>query len=128
MTQELTDARNSLREAHADARALAVKGEQFLAVGDESEVMRVRGTDTQVVSAHACRPPACVVNLLYGSGRTSFEGQPNWLMTPQIAARLGRVARRLLRAPSKTGAASAGDAEREIKTGSMFTGRSPDFH
>jgi predicted amidohydrolase YtcJ len=38
-----------------DARALAVKGEQFLAVGDESEVMRVRGTDTQVVSAHGRR-------------------------------------------------------------------------
>jgi hypothetical protein len=39
---------------------------------------------------------------------------------------MGRVARRLLLAPSKTGAAKAGDAEREIKTGPMFTGRSQD--
>ena len=51
---------------------------------------------------------------------------PDWLMTPQTAARLGRVARRLLRAPSKTGAANAGDAGREIKTGTVFTGRSQD--
>ena len=57
--------------------------------------------------------------------RLSVAGH-DWLMTPQTAARLGRVARRLLRAPSKTGAANAGDAEREIKTGPMFTGRSQD--
>jgi hypothetical protein len=60
------------------------------------------------------------------SYRLSVAGQPDWLMTPQTAARLGRVARRLLRAPSKTGAANAGDAGREIKTGPMFTGRSQD--
>ena len=59
------------------------------------------------------------------SYRLSVAGQ-DWLMTPQTAARLGRVARRLLRVPSKTGAANAGDAEREIKTGPMFTGRSQD--
>jgi len=59
------------------------------------------------------------------SYRLCVAGQ-DWLMTPQTAARLGRVARRLLRAPSKTGAANAGDAEREIKTGPMFTGRSQD--
>jgi hypothetical protein len=59
------------------------------------------------------------------SYRLSVAGH-DWLMTPQTAARLGRVARRLLRAPSKTGAANAGDAEREIKTGPMFTGRSQD--
>jgi hypothetical protein len=60
------------------------------------------------------------------SYRLSVAGQPDWLMTPQTAARLGRVARRLLQALSKTGAANAGDAEREIKTGPMFTGRSQD--
>jgi hypothetical protein len=65
------------------------------------------------------------------SYRLSVAGQPDWLMTPQTAARLGRAARRLLRAPSKTGvpnrrAANAGDAEHEIKIGPMFTGRSQD--
>jgi hypothetical protein len=59
------------------------------------------------------------------SYRLSVAGQ-DWLMTPQTAARLGRVARRLLGALSKTGAANAGDAERENKTGPMFTGRSQD--
>jgi hypothetical protein len=66
-----------------------------------------------------------------GSYRLSVAGQPDWLMTPQTAARLGRVAKRLLRALSKTGvpnlrAADAGDAEHEVKTGPMFTGRSRD--
>ena len=63
--------------------------------------------------------------------RLSVAGQPDWLMTPQTAARLGRAAKRLLRALSKTGApnsraANAGDAEPEIKSGPMFTGRSQD--
>lgn len=66
------------------------------------------------------------------SYRLSVAGHPDWLMTPQTAARLGRAAKRLLRAaPSKTGvpnrrAANVGDAEHEIKTGPMFTGRSQD--
>jgi predicted amidohydrolase YtcJ len=38
-----------------DARALAVKDELFLAVGDEPEVMRVRGEDTQVVARTAAQ-------------------------------------------------------------------------
>jgi hypothetical protein len=61
----------------------------------------------------------------------SVTGQPDWFMTPQTAARLGRAARRLFRALSKTGvpnlrAADARDAEDEVKTGPMFTGRSQD--
>jgi hypothetical protein len=35
--------------------------------------------------------------------RLSVAGQPDWFMTPQTAARLGRAARRLFRALSKTG-------------------------
>jgi predicted amidohydrolase YtcJ len=38
-----------------EARALAVQGEQFLAVGDESEVMRFRGKDTRIVNARGRR-------------------------------------------------------------------------
>ena len=61
----------------------------------------------------------------------SVAGQPDWFMTPQTAARLGQAARRLFRTLSKTGgsdirAANAGDAEHEVKTGPIFTGRSQD--
>jgi hypothetical protein len=66
-----------------------------------------------------------------GAYRLSVAGQPDWFMTPQTAARLGRAAKRLFRALSKTGmpnlrAANAGNAEHEVKTGPMFTGRSQD--
>jgi hypothetical protein len=53
----------------------------------------------------------------------------DWLMTPTTAARLGRAAKRLLRALSKPGVSNfrvADDAEPEIRTGAMFTGRSQD--
>jgi predicted amidohydrolase YtcJ len=45
----------TLAEDGKDARALAVKGEQFLAVGDESEIMRLRGKDTRVIAARGRR-------------------------------------------------------------------------
>jgi predicted amidohydrolase YtcJ len=38
-----------------DARAFAVKGEHFLAVGDEAEVMRFRDKETRVISARGHR-------------------------------------------------------------------------
>jgi hypothetical protein len=38
-----------------DAKALAIHGEQFLVVGEESEVMRSRDKDTRVISAHGRR-------------------------------------------------------------------------
>jgi hypothetical protein len=53
------------------------------------------------------------------SYRLSVAGQPDWFMTPQTAARLGRAAKRLLRALSK----SAGDAQH---AGPVFSGRSSD--
>jgi hypothetical protein len=53
------------------------------------------------------------------SYRLSVAGQPDWYMTPQTAARLGRAAKRLLRALSK----SAGDAQH---AGPVFSGRSQD--
>ena len=45
----------TLSDNGKDARALAVKGEQFLAVGDQSEVTRFRGKDTRVINARGHR-------------------------------------------------------------------------
>src|SRR5580700_3274138 len=102
MTQELTDARNSLREAHADARALAVKGEQFLAVGDESEVMRVRGEDTQVVSAHGRRviPGLNDSHLHAIRGALLFNLELRWDGVASLRAGLEMIAAQAKRTPA----------------------------
>jgi len=92
----------TLADDGKDAPALAVKGEQFLAVGDESEVMPFRDEHTLVISARGRRviPGINDSHLHAVRGALLFNLELRWDGVPSLKEGLAMIAAQAKRTPA----------------------------
>lgn len=85
-----------------DARALAVSGERFVAVGNESEVLRLRDKDTRVISAQGRRvvPGLNDSHLHAVRGALLYNLELRWDGVPSLKRAIAMIGAQAKRTPA----------------------------
>jgi len=124
----------TLQDRPSEAEAFAVKGENFVAVGSDSEVMRWRGNDTRVISAGGHRViPGLNDNHLHGvRGAFMYNLELRWDGVPSLARGLEMIEVQAKRTPAEQWVRVMGGwtpfqfAERRMPTVAELNQAAPD--